>query len=186
MGLKYTIELEPTPTRQCGGCTLCCKLLPIKEIGKRAGERCMYQITGGCSVYHMPGRMPRSCFFWNCRWLVDDDTADQKRPDKSHLVIDMLPDWVSLCDPDTGTESPVEVVQVWCDPAHRNAHRAPAFRKYVARRAAEGKATIVRFSSSDAVTLFAPALSSDGKWHEVGGAVETEEAHRARGKTFGI
>jgi hypothetical protein len=29
--------------RHCDGCTLCCTLLPIKEIGKRAGERCMYQ-----------------------------------------------------------------------------------------------------------------------------------------------
>jgi hypothetical protein len=156
-------------------------LLPIKEIGKRAGERCMYQITGGCSVYHLAGRMPRSCFFWNCRWLVDDDTDDQPRPDKSHLVIDMLPDFVALIDDKTGEQTPVEVVQVWCDPAHRNAYRAPDFRRYVRRRACEGKATIVRFSSAEAVTLFAPEISPDGKWHEIGGKVETEEAHRARG-----
>ena len=168
-------------TRECDGCTLCCTLLPIKEIGKRAGERCMHQLSGGCSVYHRPGHMPRSCYFWNCRWLVEDDTADQLRPDKSHLVIDIMPDWVAISDDKTGGQQRVEVVQVWCDPAYRKAHRKAAFRKYVERQAVLGKATIVRFSSADAVTLFAPAMSGDGKWHEVAGKVESDAAHRKRG-----
>lgn len=160
--------------------------MPIKEIGKRAGERCMYQLSGGCAVYHVAGRMPASCRLWNCRWLVEDDTADLARPDVSHLVIDILPDFVALIDDKTGEQTAVEVVQVWCDPAHRDAHRDPVFRQYVERRAAENKATIVRFSSSDAVTLFAPALSPDRKWHEIGGKIETEEAHKARGKRLGL
>ena len=170
--------------RRCDGCTLCCTLLPVKEIGKRAGVHCTYQITGGCAVHHVPGRMPRSCYFWNCRWLVDDDTADQIRPDKSHLVIDVLEDFVAMTNEETGEQYPQTVVQVWCDPAHRDAYRAPAFRRYVKRRAREGKATIVRFSSAEAVTLFAPAISPTGKWLEIEGKVETEEAHRARAEAF--
>jgi hypothetical protein len=172
--------------RHCDGCTLCCSLLPIKEIGKPAGVDCKHQCAGGCGVYRRADLMPRSCRLWNCRWLVDDDTADQLRPDVSHLVIDMMPDFVALIDDKTGKQSPVEVVQVWCDPAHRDAHRDPAFRAYVERRARENKATIVRFSSSDAVTLFAPALSGDGQWHEVGGKIETEAEHRRRGKELGL
>jgi hypothetical protein len=166
--------------RQCNGCTLCCTLLPIKEIGKRANERCMYQCTGGCTVYHVAGRMPASCYFWECRWLLEDDTADQVRPDKSHLVIDMIPDFVAMIDDKTGEQTKVEVVQVWCDPEHKHAHRDLRFRQYVKRRAKDGKATIVRFSQSEAVTLFAPEISPDGKWHEIWGKVESEEAHRER------
>jgi hypothetical protein len=171
--------------RHCDGCTLCCSLLPIKEIGKPAGVDCKHQCAGGCGVYGAR-QMPASCRLWNCRWLVEDDTADQVRPDASHLVIDILPDWVSLCDPDTGKQYPVEVVQVWCDPAHRDAHKNGRFRKYVKRQARKGKATIVRFSSSDAVTLFAPVISSDGQWHEVGGKIESEAEHKARGKRLGL
>lgn len=170
--------------RQCDGCTLCCTLLPISEIGKRAGVHCTYQIIGGCAVHHVEGRMPRSCYEWNCRWLVGDDTADQIRPDKSHLVIDVLPDFVAMINEETGEQYPQEVVQVWCDPAHRDACYDPRFLKYVERRAAEGKATIVRFSSAEAVTLFAPALSPTGEWLEINGKVETEEAHHARGEAF--
>lgn len=179
--MKLTLQDDSLPgRRRCGGCTLCCTLMPIKEIAKKAGERCRHQTAAGCGVYRRPDLMPRSCHLWNCRWLVDDDTADQLRPDASHLVIDMLPDFVSLTNNETGQSEPLEVVQVWCDPAHRDAHRDPLFRAYVERRAAEGKATIVRFSSSDAVTLFAPAFSDDGQWHEIRGNAESEADHHRR------
>jgi hypothetical protein len=125
--------------------------------------------------------MPRSCRLWNCRYLVEDDTADQVRPDLSHLVIDILPDFVAVVNNENGEQYPVEVVQVWCDPAYRDAHREPTFRAYVERQARKGTATIVRFSSAEAVTLFAPALSEDGEWHEIAGGVESAEEHAARG-----
>ena len=171
--------------RHCDGCTLCCTLMPVRELGKKDGERCRHQVAAGCGVYRRRDLMPRSCQLWNCRWLVDDDTGDQERPDRSHLVIDILPDFVALIDDETGKQAPLEVVQVWCDPAHRDAHRDPVFRRYVERQARKGKATIVRFSSSDAVTLFAPPISSDGQWHEIGGKIEGAAEHRARGKDLG-
>jgi hypothetical protein len=155
--------------------------MPVRELHKKDGERCRHEVANGCGVYRRPDLMPRSCRMWNCRWLVEDDTADQIRPDLSHLVIDILPDFVAVIDNDTGEQSPVEVVQVWCDPAHRDAHRDPVFREYVARQAARGKATIVRFSSAEAVTLFAPAISADNEWHEVGGQIESADEHDRRG-----
>lgn len=187
--------------RQCGDCTLCCKLMPMQErkspqvaralnamlehgminaaeIGgmvpdfdKPAGQRCQYQKHNkGCAIY---AKRPFGCRFWNCRWLVNDDTAELSRPDRSHLVIDIMPDYVTLAT-ESGSTTDVEVVQVWCDPGYRDAHREPHFRHWVERRAAEGKAVIVRFSSADAVTLFAPALSSDREWHEVTGQAVPE------------
>ena len=39
-------------TRHCGGCTLCCKLIPVEELNKPAGARCKHVRTGkGCSIY---------------------------------------------------------------------------------------------------------------------------------------
>ena len=40
------------PTRQCGDCTLCCRLLPVRSLNKGAGERCKHQSHArGCKVY---------------------------------------------------------------------------------------------------------------------------------------
>ena len=162
--------------RQCGDCTLCCTLVPVRELNKLAGQRCQFQkFHKGCTVYNKPA-MPPSCSLWGCRWLVNDDTNDLSRPDRSRLVIDIMPDYVTLQNNDTGDTQDVEVIQVWCDPKHRDAHRDPQFRRWVERRAAEGKAVIVRFSSADAVTLFAPSISPDGRWHEATGKAVPERS----------
>jgi hypothetical protein len=167
--------------RQCGDCQLCCKLLPVRALDKGAGERCQHQKFGkGCGVYRKPA-MPPECGLWNCRWLVSDDTGDQARPDRSHLVIDIMPDFVTLQDNETGAEMNVEIVQVWIDPRFPDAHHDPAFRAYVDRRGMEGKATMIRFSSKNALTLFPPSMASDNQWHEIGGGT-MEREHTAAEK----
>jgi hypothetical protein len=82
--------------RECGDCQLCCKLVPVPEIGKLAGQRCKNQrFRKGCALYHTPFK-PITSNTWNCRWLVNDDTADLPRPDRSHYVIDINPDYLTL------------------------------------------------------------------------------------------
>ena len=148
--------------RACGGCTLCCRLLPVNELDKLAGQRCKHQRTGkGCAVYRTRA-MPACCHFWNCRWLVNDDTADLSRPDRSHYVIDLLPDYVTVIDNETGEQTNVEVVQIWCDPKYPDAHRDPALRAYLERRAAEGKMALVRYNSSEAFSI----MMINGELHE--------------------
>jgi len=158
--------------RQCGECQLCCRLLPVVALDKLANQKCRHQKFGkGCAVYHRRG-MPSECAIWNCRWLVSDDTDDLSRPDRSHYVIDMMPDFVTVRDDNTGNSFPIEVVQVWVDPKHRDAHRDPALRAYLSRRAAEGKAALIRYGSNEAFTLLAPSFCDDGEWHEEGGTSE--------------
>ena len=184
--------------RQCGDCQLCCKLLPMKrdkypwprvmeitkemiaagfppakfegmtpDFHKPAGERCPHQKHHKrCSIY---GNRPFGCRIWNCRWLVEDDTADIRRPDRSHLVIDMMPDFVTLRNNEDGSENRVQVVQVWIDPKFPDAHRDPKFRAYVERRAREGTWTLVRKNSSDGFALIPPCIAEDGQWHEFEG-----------------
>lgn len=153
--------------RRCGGCTLCCKLLPVLELEKAAGARCRHQRGGkGCAVHDKP-QMPRACQQWNCRWIAKQDTADLRRPDRVHYVIDIMPDHIVMENKETGARSPMEVVQVWVDPDYPDAHRDSELRAFLERRAAEGIAAIVRYNSEEAFTLFAPTLADDGKWHEV-------------------
>lgn len=160
-------------TRTCGDCQLCCRLLAVPPLRKLAGERCKHQkFKTGCTVYNKPG-MPPECRLWNCRWLVNDDMQDQARPDRSHIVVDIMPDYVTASSAEQGTFH-IEVVQVWCDPKHPNAHRDPALRAYLLRRGEEGKAAIIRFNGKDSIILFPPGLSEDGQWHEMTGQSEHE------------
>jgi hypothetical protein len=156
-------------TRTCGACQLCCKLLPVRELSKGAGERCRHQRFGkGCLVYHKPG-FPMSCAMWSCRWLVNDDTAELSRPDRSHYVVDMVPDRIKITPPDGGDPVVLLVVQVWVDPAFPDAHRDPALRRYLERRAEQDDmAALVRYSSTRGMTLFAPIFDAQkrGEWAE--------------------
>ena len=140
--------------RECGDCQLCCKLLPVPPLGKKGGETCQFQkFHKGCSVYHKP-KMPPECGFWNCRWLVNDDMADQSRPDRSHIVVDLLPDFITLRHDDTGEEHNIQVLQCWIDPKFPDAHRSPSFRAYLERCGAKQIAALVRFNERDALVVF--------------------------------
>ena len=188
-------------TRRCGDCQLCCKLLPVRErdddatvkamvgagmptptwgadmvpsFDKPANTRCQHQRHGkGCMIYD---RRPLACRLWSCRWLTEADTADQHRPDRAHLVLDAMPDHVTLRDNGTGEMRRYEVIQVWVDPAYPDAHRDPTFRAYALRQASERWAMcLIRNGSHDAFLLVPPTIASDGEWHEVHGVMETRE-----------
>lgn len=187
-------------TRRCGDCQLCCKLLPLRsrdsdatakamedagmvapgyfagaepEFDKPANTRCKHQRHGkGCAIY---ARRPLSCQLWSCRWLSESDTADQHRPDHSHVVIDAVPDFVTLQDNLTGKLRNCEVIQLWVDPAYPDAHREPAIRAYAARQAEHGAMLLVRHGSFDAFLLVPPSIASDDQWHEVHGVTGLPE-----------
>lgn len=159
--------------RKCGECTLCCKLISVRELNKDAGQRCDHQRMGkGCAIYE---KRPMSCRFWNCRWLVEDDTADLSRPDRSHYVVDIMPDFVTAM-PDGGEKVHVQVVQVWVDPKYPDAHRDPALRAFLARRGEEGIAAIIRYNATDAFVLAPPAMNK-GEWREIRTAVSSGQSH---------
>lgn len=159
--------------RKCGGCTLCCKVLPVAEIGKADNERCQHKCVKGCKIYRTPA-MPISCRFWDCRWINGDDTADLSRPDRSHYVIDTIPDIVQTIT-ETGEQASISAVQVWVDPDYRNAHRDPALRRFLQRRAEEdGMVAIIRYSADERFVLVAPPLAG-GEWLERHGTTVKSE-----------
>lgn len=156
-------------TRQCGGCTLCCKLLPVRELNKKGGERCKHQRTGkGCAVYGKRD-LPISCHLWSCKWLTDD-TAMISRPDRSHCVIDIMPDFVEVRDDMTGQSISIEAIQLWVDPSYRHAHRDPELRAYLEALTVDRNAIVlVRFGETEALPLIPPHMNTEGRWIEHGG-----------------
>jgi hypothetical protein len=152
--------------RQCGDCQLCCRLVPVPPLGKAAGTACRYQkFHKGCTVYHKR-EMPLECSIWSCRWLINDDADELSRPDRAHYVLDIMPDFITITE--EGIEKQhIQVAQIWVDPKYPDAHRDPALRRWLVRRAEEGVAAIIRYSERDAFILFAPPFSPDGQWHEV-------------------
>jgi hypothetical protein len=78
-----------TASRQCGDCSLCCKVLRIPELDKPKDHWCPNFAAGaGCSIY--PDRPP-SCRDFVCRWLVDPSMGPEWKPSLCKLVLDTKP-----------------------------------------------------------------------------------------------
>lgn len=102
----------------CGGCTACCRTVPVKEIGVRAYQACphvreAYHAAGpGCGF--APGgyaNRPYSCKAWSCVWLKSG-WPPELRPDRLGIVVDELVDIVKV----NGVELPA--AQIWVMQGH--------------------------------------------------------------------
>lgn len=173
--------------RECGKCQLCCKLLPIPVIQKPANQRCEHQSHArGCRVY---SRRPQPCQVFFCRWLGDRSTQALSRPDRSHYVIDVMPDSFEMQNLVTGEPTTINAFQVWVDPAFPEAHKDPRLRDWMHEMAKlYGAATIVRSSPSSGFVVFPPPFDHEkGEWHEMGGDfVPKNEMDRAIANNFRI
>ena len=163
--------------RKCNECTLCCKLMPVRELGKPANTRCAFQRSGKGCIVHNEERFPHSCAVWNCVWLDGhEDTRELPRPDRAHYVIDPSPDYIELDGHDGLPPRKVMVVQIWVDPKYPNAHRDPKLREWLSTIAERnGTAALVRFDSHKAIALFAPVLTGKD-WVEKPGLGSTQHS----------
>jgi hypothetical protein len=157
---------QSTSKRSCGGCTLCCRLVPVKSLNKPGGTRCKHQrFRTGCVVHKKEG-FPAECHLWSCYWLATD--IDVPRPDHAHYAIDIVPDFVTAQN--LGKEVSVPVIQIWCDPHYPEAHRDPKLRAWLDKMSrADGWCALVRFNEVDAMFLLPPVMSDTRQWEEVGG-----------------
>lgn len=165
------------PDRQCGSCTLCCRLLPVRELQKPSNTRCQHQGRQGCGIYQQPG-FPVSCHLWSCRWLLGYETEDMPRPDRCGWVIDVMPDMVTLRNEGLGEVAQIEVVVVWVEPG-RDVLKDRRLVRYIERQGEQGRAVILRHGTSIATAVFGSAMSGDGKMH----IVDRDHMLRAETKT---
>ena len=117
--------IAPKPVKPCGGCTLCCKVIPVGELGLPAFTRCQHERSfpmagpAGCAIY---ATRPSSCRVWSCQWALDG-LPDDLRPDRCGVVIDPQPDIIRLVDDDTGDARTLAAVQMWAAPGFEDAFK---------------------------------------------------------------
>ena len=77
--------------RECGRCSLCCKVLTILREGiiekdKPAGKWCPHACPGkgGCSRYE---ERPGVCRDFQCQWISDPTMGPEWYPRTSHMVV---------------------------------------------------------------------------------------------------
>lgn len=73
--------------RECGSCTLCCKVfdIPWLDKPKPAGKWCSHCKPGaGCSIWET---IPQKCGEFYCLWRKEAQLGDDWRPDKAGFVI---------------------------------------------------------------------------------------------------
>lgn len=170
----------PALDRKCGGCQLCCQLLPVVELNKLAGEKCRFQrFRTGCSIHD---RKPMACTLWNCMWLVEPLTHDLKRPDKAGYVIDIMPDSIGIRHNDNGQIEHVPAIQIWVDPARKDKwHTDRALEAFLIKHAhLKGTVALIRFNASDAAILIPANLSSTGQSELIDSNLTTDPKHVLR------
>ena len=73
------------PSRSCGTCTLCCKVLSITELRKPQGSWCTHCKPGrGCTIYF---NRPTECKAFYCGYLTQRELDDEWKPDRSKIVL---------------------------------------------------------------------------------------------------
>ena len=152
--------------RQCGACTLCCKLLPVWELGKAANTKCGAQYSRGCRIYHQAG-FPASCALWSCRWLQGEPGIP--RPDHAGWVLDVIPDAVKARNNETGEVTMIPVIVAWVAPG-TDALRDDRLLAYAERKAKEDHVgLLLRYGTDRAVAVFPPGIATDNEWHVIDG-----------------
>ena len=71
--------------RECGSCSLCCKVIGIEALDKPPGKWCSHFARGtGCSIY---GDTPAECRQFQCFWTLGTLKGDEWKPDRCKLVV---------------------------------------------------------------------------------------------------
>ncbi|MEJ1161952.1 hypothetical protein [Prosthecomicrobium sp. N25] len=120
--------------RSCGSCTLCCKLMGVREMDKGRGQWCPECLKGtGCRIY---ATRPQSCRDFACAWLeappgpARQALGDALRPDRCRVIF--LPG-------ETGSGLCAET-----DPATPTAWQRPDILAILQRTAARGQKALAR------------------------------------------
>jgi hypothetical protein len=96
-GMETTsTTLDPTqfankaaPGRDCGTCTLCCKVFDVPSLGKAAGKWCSHCTPGkGCGIHET---RPQHCRSFFCFWMTENWLGPEWKPETAKFVITIDP-----------------------------------------------------------------------------------------------
>lgn len=95
------VSVSTPAARDCGTCSLCCKLLGIGALAKPAGSWCAHcSPPGGCTIYE--GR-PQECRDFACLWLESNALGEEWKPVRSKIVLYLVDDSRLIAHVDAGS-----------------------------------------------------------------------------------
>jgi hypothetical protein len=82
-------EAQAASKRECGGCTLCCKVYNVVAFGKPAGKWCSHCAPGrGCKIHD---NLPAECAAFDCLWKTMPALPMHWKPDQAKMVLTLHP-----------------------------------------------------------------------------------------------
>jgi hypothetical protein len=77
------------PGRDCGTCTLCCKVYDVPTLAKPVGKWCSHCTPGkGCGIHET---RPVHCRSFFCLWMTDAHFTPEWKPDRCKFVMSVDP-----------------------------------------------------------------------------------------------
>lgn len=141
------------PGRECGTCTLCCKVLLIRELAKPMGRWCAHCNPGrGCAIH---AARPQECRDFFCLWMVDPRLGPEWKPEKAKFVV-------------TNDRTGINLM-IRCDPGFPQAWRQEPYHAVIrgwARAAQAHRGTVVVTVNRSATVLVADGEYALGAMQE--------------------
>src|SRR3954469_16911870 len=73
------------PGRECGSCTMCCKLIAVADLGKPPGTWCPHCVRGkGCGIYET---RPTECRTFYCHWMLEKGLTPERKPERATFAL---------------------------------------------------------------------------------------------------
>lgn len=75
---------------RCGGCTVCCDILPVKWLNKPKNTKCLHCIINvGCNIQ---STKEDECRDFDCSYVQSNKSNIQLRPDKCGIMFEKITD----------------------------------------------------------------------------------------------
>lgn len=128
---------QPAQGRDCGSCTLCCKVYDVPAVESVAGSWCKHCLPGrGCGIH---ATRPDHCRAFFCLWMTQSFLGPEWKPDKARFVLTM--------DPATSW------LFVQLDPGAPQAWRKEPYLTQLRRWAAAGNRPVIVFLNKSATAV---------------------------------
>lgn len=80
-----SIVATPAAGRECGTCTLCCKVFEVPALAKPVGKWCQHCAPGqGCGIH---ATRPDHCRAFHCAWMTESWLGPEWKPERSKFVL---------------------------------------------------------------------------------------------------
>ena len=89
MGEPAAHASQPATGRDCGTCTLCCKVYDVPVLDKPAGTWCRHCRPGrGCGIHDT---RPDYCRSFHCLWMTQGWLGPEWKPERCKMVLSVDP-----------------------------------------------------------------------------------------------